>query len=199
MTNVQYGLMIAVIILLAAALTVLVLHTYSLERRIDESINALRGTNRDISQKLELITQLLAEEPAAEDDEETDGAAAAQSGDAFPLTQSERRIIEQCVETEAGGESHAGKMLVAQCILNSCVRKKHSPSTVITYQYSLGGNEPSDDTVQAVHEVFDLGMKYTGEPIEYFYAPQLCRGDWHETQEFVLELGCHKFFKRREE
>lgn len=117
----------------------------------------------------------------------------------FKLSANERYIVECVVMGEARGESDNGKVLVAQCILNACVKDGIQPSEVRTkYQYAGFHPEPSEEVKAAVSAVFDYGYKITEEPILYFYAPRYCSGGFHETQCYVLTEGNHKFFKEWE-
>ena len=114
---------------------------------------------------------------------------------AFELSEYERWVVECIVMGEAGGESYKGKILVAQCILNACLREDIQPSTVRTrYKYSGWKEDVSDDVKSAVSEVFDDGYKAVDEPILYFYAPKYVHSAWHETQRHVITEGGHKFF-----
>lgn len=115
----------------------------------------------------------------------------------FRLSESERRIAECIVQGEAGGEDLTGKMLVAQCLVNACIESNIQPSVARKQLKYAGWKENvSDETRQAVREVFDNGYQVVSEPILYFYAPKLCTSKWHETQDFVIEHGCHRFFAR---
>lgn len=112
------------------------------------------------------------------------------------LSLEERYLVESVVTAEAGGETLAGQLLVAQCIFNACVKSKLQPSEVFeVYAYTKHRPEPVESAREAVRLVFDLGVELTTEPILYFYAPALVQSDWHESQQFVLELGGHRFFK----
>lgn len=100
---------------------------------------------------------------------------------------------------EANGESYDGKILVAQCIYNACVKDDLQPSQVREqYQYSGWNENPSKDVQEVVTAVFDYGYQLTDEPILYFYAPKYSSGGFHETQRYVLTEGGHKFFARWE-
>lgn len=112
------------------------------------------------------------------------------------LSDYERSVVEKIVMGEAGGESYEGQVLVAQCILNACLQDNIQPSEVRrSYKYSGWKENVSTSVKLAVSDVFDKGHKITEEPILYFYAPALVDSDWHESLEFVLQEGCHKFFK----
>lgn len=114
----------------------------------------------------------------------------------FGLTDYERYVAECIVMGEAAGESYEGKMLVAQCLLNACYKDDLKPSEVrIKYQYSGWNENPSEEVKSAVSAVFDERQTVTDEPILYFYAPKWCVSEWHETQEYVLTEGGHRFFK----
>lgn len=114
---------------------------------------------------------------------------------AFYLTDDERRVVECLVMGESGAEPYDGQILVAQCILNACLKDDLQPSQV-KKQYGYYGwhNSPSESVKDAVSAVFDNGYKITDELILYFYAPKYSSGSWHETQKFVIQVGGHKFF-----
>lgn len=116
----------------------------------------------------------------------------------FPLTEEERTIVECIVMGESGGEPYEGQMLVAQCLLNACLKDGLQPSEVRTrYKYSGWNENPTESVQEAVRAVFDDGEIITNEPVLFFYAPRWCNSTWHETQIFVCEVGGHRFFKAR--
>lgn len=118
----------------------------------------------------------------------------------FYLSDYERKIAECVVMGEAGGESYEGQVLVAQCLLNGCIKEGMQPSQLrIKYKYSGWRDESSDSVKRAVSAVFDEGYKITEEFILYFYAPRYSEGRWHETQRFVIEVGGHRFFAEWDE
>lgn len=114
----------------------------------------------------------------------------------FPISDEERLVAEKIVMGEAGAEPYEGQVLVAQCLLNAAIKDDLEPSTIRTeYKYSGWNEEPSESVKRAVSAVFDEGYKYIDEPILYFYAPKLVKSDWHESLDFVIEYGNHRFFK----
>lgn len=116
----------------------------------------------------------------------------------FYLSEEERRIAECIVMGESGAEPYKGQLLVAQCLLNACLKDGLQPSEVRkVYKYSGWNSNPSESVKNAVSEVFDNGYKVTDEYVLYFYAPKLCNSKWHETQKFVTEVGGHRFFAER--
>lgn len=114
----------------------------------------------------------------------------------YELTDAERWEIASVITAEAVGEPYAGKVAVAQCVLQMCEDEGIRPAEVFArYGYSKRRPEPSWESLEAVQAVFDFGQVATSEPIKYFYAPALVSGEWHETQVYVLTINGHKFFK----
>lgn len=113
----------------------------------------------------------------------------------YALTDSERYEIEQVVMAEAGGEPYDGQVAVAQCIRDTAIRDKLRPSEVIVeYKYTPTRKEPTQSVQEAVRAVFDDGESVI-DTAYYFYAPALVQSKWHESMEFVAELGGHRFFR----
>lgn len=116
----------------------------------------------------------------------------------FYLSDKERKVVECMVMGESGGEPYDGQVLVAQCILNACLKDGIQPSEVRTkYKYSGWNDKPSTSVKKAVGAVFDDGYKVTDEPILYFYAYKYTNSKWHESQQFVIQVGGHRFFKEK--
>lgn len=114
----------------------------------------------------------------------------------YTLTDSERWEIASVITAEAEGEPFAGKLAVAQCILQTCEDDGLRPSEALAkYGYSKRRPDPTEEALEAVEAVFDFGILATNEPIKYFYAPSLCQSDWHESQVYVMTINNHKFFK----
>lgn len=118
----------------------------------------------------------------------------------YELTEEERGLVERVVMGEAGGEEYIGQQAVAQCILNACEITGNRPAGVIeSLQYTLHRPEASQSVIDAVSSVFDYGEKVIKETAMYFYCPALVYSEWHETQQYVCTIGCHRFFERRSE
>lgn len=113
----------------------------------------------------------------------------------FYLSDYERKVAECIVMGESGSESYEGQTLVAFCILNACLKDGLQPSEVRTkYKYSGWHDNPHDNVKKAVSAVFNDGYKPVDDIPLYFYAPKYSKGQWHETQRFVIEVGGHRFF-----
>lgn len=116
----------------------------------------------------------------------------------YNLTDAERWEVASVVTAEAGGEPFAGKMAVAQCILQSCEDDGIRPcEAVVKYKYAKTRPEPSADALAAVQAVFDFGQVVTTQPIKYFYAPARCTSSFHESQVYVMTINGHRFFAER--
>ena len=114
----------------------------------------------------------------------------------YTLTDAERLEIAQVITAEAAGEPFAGKVAVAQCILQVCEDEGiRPPEALRRYKYSTRRPEPTEEALEAVEAVFDFGHVATSEPIRYFYAPDLVESNWHESQVYVMTINNHKFFK----
>lgn len=115
----------------------------------------------------------------------------------YELTAAERDIVERVVMAEAEGEGYDGQRLVAQCILNTAEAQGIRPDEVVLApnQYAEPAEYASEMVSDAVSAVFDDGDMVTDEPIRWFYAPKYVTSKWHESKEFVLEHGGHRFFK----
>lgn len=134
---------------------------------------------------------------AVEPDEPNQSAETVlQSTARYALTAAERDTVERVVMAEAGAEPFEGQIAVAQCILNACEREDKRPGEiVIEYKYTDKRPGPTDEVKAAVSAVFDYGETVTDREILYFYAPDLCESEWHESQEYVMTVGGHRFFE----
>ena len=113
---------------------------------------------------------------------------------AYKLSDSDRETLWHIVQGEAGGESYEGKLWVATCLLNAMRKNGMSADEVrVAYQYAGWAETVSDDTKKAVSQVFDFGDA-THDSVLWFYAPKWCDSAWHESQQFVAEIGGHRFF-----
>ena len=133
---------------------------------------------------------------AVEPDEPERIETVLQSTARYELTAAERDTVERVVMAEAGAEPYEGQIAVAQCILNACELEDMRPDEiVIEYQYTDKRPDPTDEVKAAVSAVFDYGETVTDAEILYFYAPALCESEWHETQNYVMTIGGHRFFE----
>ena len=127
----------------------------------------------------------------------------------YSLSEDERYLVESIVAGESGIEPYWGKVGVASCILNACLKDNIRPEEVQSkYKYSgwkpieefeseclkaYGNTDLSDEVREAVSQVFDRGEVLSNE-ILWFYNPKYSEGKFHNTQKFIIEIGNHKFF-----
>lgn len=118
------------------------------------------------------------------------------------LTEDDRWFIESVVAGECANEPYEGKLAVAQCYFDAMIKDGLTAREVKeVYQYA-GWNPDLDkqdrkmymEVMDAVHDIFDMGQFVTKKPILFFYAPRWCTSEWHESQEFEMEIGGHRFF-----
>lgn len=117
----------------------------------------------------------------------------------YELTYEEFKVVVETVAAEANCEDYVGKMLIAECILNSCLKDDIRPTeAVVKYQYAVPyKGEIQENVITAVLAVFRHGMTLVDEQIMFFYSPGNMPGGvsgWHESLEFVVEHGGHRFF-----
>lgn len=126
-------------------------------------------------------------------------AAEAELEKRYDLTDAERWEVASVVTAEARGEPYAGKIAVAQCILQACEDDGIRPhEALVEYAYTKNRPEPTEEALEAVQAVFDFGQVASDDPIKYFYAPKLTQSEWHESQEYIMTINGHKFFAEKE-
>lgn len=120
----------------------------------------------------------------------------------YPLTEAERDALAVVLMCETGGVDELAAELVATCVLNACEKDGLRPVEVFErYQYAVKEKTPNSVCYGAVQSVFDEGNRASEECILWFYSPANMPDGvsrWHETQDFVLEYGGHRYFKAKE-
>lgn len=127
----------------------------------------------------------------------------------YPLSNYERWYVECIVCGEAGNEPYWGKVAVASCILNACVKDNIRPEEVRTkYGYAgwydidqyeqdcinaYGNTTLADEVREAVAQVFDDGEVYSCDVL-WFYNPDNGYSSFHEGQKFITKVGSHAFY-----
>ena len=114
----------------------------------------------------------------------------------YTLTDEERIAVECAVMCEAGGEGEMGQMMVAQSILDGVLRNDFDVFESIEY-YSImttSHSNVTDQVINSVSRVFDLGERVVEEKADLWYNPHITPSQWHEEQEYVITVGSHRFF-----
>lgn len=123
------------------------------------------------------------------------------------LTEDDRWFIESVMAGECAYEPYKGKLAVAQCYFDVMIKDGLTAREVKeVYQYA-GWNPDLDkqdrkmyiEVMDAVHDIFDMGQFVTEKPILFFYAPRWCDSPWHESQNYAMTIGGHKFFYLNED
>ena len=118
------------------------------------------------------------------------------------LTEDDRWFIESVMAGECAYEPYEGKLAVAQCYFDAMVKSGLSAREVQKAYGYVAWNDQLDkqnpkmyiEVMDAVHDIFDMGQFVTEKPILFFYAPSLCDSPWHESQNYAMTIGGHKFF-----
>ena len=150
----------------------------------------------DVNQIIEIKPQIV------EQESEIDEPEIEHYKSPINLTEDDRWFIESVVAGECANEPYEGKLAVAQCYFDAMIKDGLTAHEVKeVYQYA-GWNPDLDkqnrkmyiEVMDAVHDIFDMGQFVTEKPILFFYAPKWCTSEWHESQEFEMEIGGHRFF-----
>ena len=120
----------------------------------------------------------------------------------FHLTEYELWFVECVIAGECAYEPYEGKLAVAQCYFDAMLKDGLSATEVKSVYGYIGWNENLDrqdpkaynEVKNAIMDVFYGGKFVTEKPILFFYAPRWCTSEWHEAQEFEMEIGAHRFF-----
>lgn len=108
----------------------------------------------------------------------------------------DRDTLERLVMGEAGNQGFAGAALVAQCIRDAIVFDGYKSVEEVRQSLGYSGRlvwEPNQNVKDAVAYIFDQGQSAVQHRILYFYSSN---GGWHETQNFIVQVGAHRFFDR---
>ena len=110
------------------------------------------------------------------------------------LSDYDRAKLERLVMGEAGSMGYEGCALVAQAIRDAMNLSNTSSIDEIISNYGYYGStsiEPNADVKAAVSYIFDENGSAVQHRVLCFYIGS---GAWHETQNFVVELGGVRFF-----
>ncbi len=145
------------------------------------------------------------EEAALEVSEEEPDAEKA-DGNNYDLAEQEYQVLLKIVEAEAGGEDTAGKMLVANVVMNR-VQSGEFPNTISEVVYERNGGaaqfsptangridevDVSEDTVDAVSRV--LSGEDDSNGALFFRSVNSSNGWFDQSLNRVLEHGNHIFY-----
>ena len=189
----------SIIVLFILGITAVIISPNKEDDRTEPTMFIVEGTPTKNEHEEQQQTPMFTDSDGTEIDLETiTNAWATEAGfeKRYNLTNAERWEVASVVTSEARGEPFAGKVAVAQCILQACEDESLRPSEALkAYKYTKHRPEPTEEALEAVQAVFDFGHVATNEPIKYFYNPNRTTSNWHESQDYVLTINNHKFFK----
>lgn len=118
-------------------------------------------------------------------------------GDSIELSEEDRQLIGQVIRTEAG-TGFEEQALIAQCIRDTMQYYEDGcnvEKVIKRYKYACDWDkEQNENTQKAIEYVFDNGGIVVRHKICFFYAPRIIHSKFHESQQFVLEYGGHRYF-----
>ena len=120
----------------------------------------------------------------------------------FYISDDERYTIACIIAGEAYNSGMDLKTAVAQTIYIAMKIEGCRLNGVISRYDGYRDRSVVEDHVwqecqEAIAQIFDRGEMAVDEPIEFFYAPQYCTSDWHESLTYVTTIGGCRFFTRK--
>lgn len=116
----------------------------------------------------------------------------------YPLTEYEFDYAVMLVSQEAYTADYTSHALVAQCLLQHCIDYGCQPSQCEAFTLIPTLECRYEETaVEAVKNVFYDGILPCEYSIKYYYAPGVEYSAWHESQNYILTYGGHRFFTER--
>ena len=120
----------------------------------------------------------------------------------FYISDDERYTIACIIAGEAYNSDMDLKTAVAQTIYIAMKIEGCRLNGVISRYDGYRDRSVIEDHVwqecqEAISQIFDRGKMAVDEPIEFFYAPQYCTSDWHESLKYVTTIGGCRFFTRK--
>lgn len=118
-------------------------------------------------------------------------------GEKVSLTEQDRKVLAHLVMGETGTEGFTGCALLAQSVRDAMLHFGFETveETIASMQYSgWYAGEANQDVYDAISYIFDQGKSAVQHRILVMYAENACEGDWHETQNFVVQYGVVRYF-----
>lgn len=116
------------------------------------------------------------------------------------ISKDEKQLLARLVHAEAEGEPFAGKVAVAEVVLNR-VEHEQFPDTVKDVIYEKNAFEPvqnqsiqepaDQEAVKAVDEALEKDNK--ADEALYFYNPETAESDWIRDRKIIEKIGNHAF------
>lgn len=113
---------------------------------------------------------------------------------AWEITSEEEELVARVVAAMARGEDNLTQQAVAQSIRNTCEMKNMTVEEAIEWgRYPVyTGDVPA--SCKGVTQKVMEGYNAVDDILLYCYNPDTQSGEWHESQEFVAQVGSLRFF-----
>lgn len=114
------------------------------------------------------------------------------------LSDKDRDLAYRIVMGEMGGEGFVGASIVAQAIRDTMNLEGYTTIQEVIDNYGYVGSTkitPNQDSIDAVNFIFDQNGSAVQHRVLFFYATWIT-SDWHESQNFVCQYDCVRFFDR---
>lgn len=122
--------------------------------------------------------------------------------DSVKLDKAEKELLARLVHAEAKGEPYAGKVAVANVVLNR-MEHRQFPDTVreVIYQKNQFSpvqdgsiqNKPNQEAIKAVNEAIEIHRDGDGIEAIYFWNPDISTVEWMNTLDVIEVIGDHQF------
>ncbi len=184
------------------------------EEWVDTSENRVFTGSFSVFENMDIMEQIGPKEPDPEPEPEPEPEQASTyvqqflldiaqpdpnyAGGAVAITDADRRLLEKIVMGECNSSLN-GAMLVAQCLRDGMNYGGYETAAQVrkAFSYVVSPYSPNQNAVEAVRNVFDNGESVVQHRILYFYAPSVTGSRFHESQNFVIEYGGHRYFDAR--
>lgn len=116
---------------------------------------------------------------------------------AIHLSDADRDLAERIIMGEAGSMGYNGMAVVAQSLRDAFVMGGYSDIASVIKNYGYYGStsiKPSQSCKDVVNYIFDQGGSAVQHRVLVFYSTQYCSSSWHESQNFVCQIGSVRFF-----
>lgn len=114
------------------------------------------------------------------------------------LSDSDLQLAYKIVMREIGGEGFVGASIVAQALRDTMNVEGTNSLKQIVEKYGYSGPTnytPTQETIDAVNYIFQQNGSAVQHRVMFFYATWIT-SEWHESQNFVCQYGCTRFFDR---
>lgn len=113
------------------------------------------------------------------------------------LSARDRDLAERILMGEAGSMGYTGMALVAQSLRDAYVMGGYSDIASVISNFGYYGStsiKPSQTCKDVVSYIFDQGGSAVQHRVIAFYSTQYCSSPWHESQNFICQIGKVRFF-----